>query len=148
MQVKAHIDRIFKEIEIHVCNYERTPTVDNLVEEIGKFVNDTVVGTDKRGKKVVLSLGKMIRFYAENQKVFAQDENGLYSIGKKLYELENDLDEKRFLRISKSEIINLRKIERLDMSITGTIKVILIDGTQTFTSRRNVTKLKKSLGIT
>ena len=57
------------------------------------------------------------------------------------------MDEKRFLRISKSEIINLRKIERLDMSITGTIKVVLTDGTETFTSRRNVTKLKKSLGI-
>ena len=80
-------------------------------------------------------------------KKFARDEKGLYSISKKLYELETDLDEKRFLRISKSEIINLRKIERLDMSITGTIKVVLTDGTETFTSRRNVTKLKKSLGI-
>lgn len=147
MQVKAHIDKIFKKMEIHVCNAEMTPTVDHLVEEIGKFVNDTVVGTDGRGEKVVLSIGKMIRFYAENQKVFAQDEKGLYSISKKLYELEIDLDEKRFLRISKSEIINLRKIERLDMSITGTIKVVLTDGTETFTSRRNVTKLKKSLGI-
>ena len=69
MQVKAHIDKIFKKMEIHVCNAEMTPTVDHLVEEIGKFVNDTIVGTDGRGEKVVLSIGKMIRFYAENQKV-------------------------------------------------------------------------------
>ena len=46
-----------------------------------------------------------------------------------------------------TEIFNLKKIKRLDMSITGTIKVLLSDGTETYTSRRNVTKLKRCLGI-
>ena len=57
------------------------------------------------------------------------------------------MDEGQFFRISKSEIVNLKKIRRLDMSVTGTIKVILSDGTETYTSRRNVTKLKNCLGI-
>lgn len=45
----------------------------------------------------------------------------------------------------KKEIINIRKIERVDMNMAGTIKVIMRDGTQTFTSRRNVTRLKEAL---
>jgi len=71
----------------------------------------------------------------------------VYSIQEKLYELEERLDEGQFFRISKSEIVNLKKIKRLDLSITGTIKVILSDGTESYTSRRNVTKLKQILGI-
>ena len=38
-------------------------------------------------------------------------------------------------------------LKKLDMDMVGTIKVILTDGTETYTSRRNVTNLKKKLGI-
>lgn len=61
--------------------------------------------------------------------------------------MEDDLNEKLFFRSSKSEIINLKQIQRLDMSLSGTIRVIMKDGSETYTSRRNVVKLKKVLGI-
>ena len=95
----------------------------------------------------MLPLREVLRFYSENQMVMMQDTKGVYSIQEKLYELEEKLDAGQFFRISKSEIVNLKKIKRLDLSITGTIKVILSDGTETYTSRRNVTKLKQCLGI-
>ena len=54
--------------------------------------------------------------------------NNIYKkIHEKLYELENSLDNMRFIRISKSEIVNLREIKKLDMDMVGTIKVILIN---------------------
>lgn len=62
-----------------------------------------------------------------------------------MYELEEELEESVFIRISKAEIINIRKIKRVDMNTIGTIKVIMRDGTETYTSRRNVTRLKKAL---
>ena len=95
----------------------------------------------------MLPLKDVLRFYTENQKVMVQDAAGVYSVQEKLYELEERLDATQFFRISKSEIVNLKKIKRLDMSLTGTIKVILSDGTETYTSRRNVTRLKQCLGI-
>lgn len=147
MQVKAVIDKAYTETEVHVCSRFMTSSVENLVQDISKMVNANIVGTDERGEKVVLILKDVVRFYAENQRVFAQDEKGIYSIAQKLYELEEQLMNERFMRISKSEIINLSKIKRLDMSITGTIKVIMRDGTETYTSRRNVVKLKKQLGL-
>lgn len=147
MQVKAHIDKIYEEVEVHVCNYEMNQTVSNLVNNLDHFLNDSIMGTDGRGNKCVLAMGRMIRFYSEGAKVMAQDENGIYSIQRKLYELEKSLGENNFIRISKSEIVNLSKIKRLDMSITGTIKVILTGNIETYTSRRNVSKLKKALGL-
>lgn len=147
MRVRARIDKSFETMEIQVCSNELTSQVKQLVEDISAFVNEDISGTDFRGEQVRLPIKDILRFYTENQKVMAQDANGVYSIQEKLYELEERLDSGQFFRISKSEIVNLKKIKRLDMSITGTIKVIFSDGTETYTSRRNVTKLKQCLGI-
>lgn len=147
MKVRARIDKTYEALEIQVCNKELTPQVKQLVEDISAFVNEGITGTDFRGEKVLIPLREILRFYAEKEKVMAQDAKGVYSVREKLYELEEKLDESQFFRISKSEIVNLKKIRRLDMSVTGTIKVILTDGTETYTSRRNVTKLKQCLGM-
>ena len=147
MRVRVRIDKSFEEPEIQICNDEMTSQVKQLAEDISVFVNEGITGTDFRGEKVMLPIREILRFYTENQKVMVQDNKGVYSIQEKLYELEEKLDDGQFFRISKSEIVNLKKIKRLDMSITGTIKVILSDGTETYTSRRNVTKLKQRLGI-
>ena len=147
MRVRARIDNSFEKMEIQVCSNELTLQVKQMVEDISAFVNEGISGTDFRGERVMLPLKDILRFYTENQRVMAQDADGVYIIYEKLYELEERLDSGHFFRISKSEIVNLKKIKRLDMSITGTIKVILSDGTETYTSRRNVTKLKQCLGI-
>ena len=147
MRVRARIDKSFETMEIQVCSNELTLQVKQLVDDISAFVNEGISGTDIRGERVMLPIKDILRFYSENQKVIAQDADGAYIIQEKLYELEERLDPGQFFRISKSEIVNLKKIKRLDMSITGTIKVILSDGTETYTSRRNVTKLKQCLGI-
>lgn len=147
MRVRARIEKNFDTVEIQVCSNELTLQVKQLVEDISSFVNEGIPATDFRGEKLMLPLRDILRFYAENQKVMVQDSKGVYSIQEKLYKLEERLDAGQFFRISKSEIVNLKKIKRLDLSITGTIKVILSDGTETYTSRRNVTKLKQCLGI-
>lgn len=147
MRVRARIDKGFETPEIQVCYKELTTQIKQLVEDISSYVNEGIAGTDFRGEKVVLPVRDILRIYTENQKVMLQDAKGIYSTQEKLYELEERLDENQFFRISKSEIVNLKKIKRLDLSITGTIKVILSDGTETYTSRRNVTKLKQILGI-
>lgn len=147
MRVRARIDKAYETLEIQVCNKELNQQVKQLVEDISSFVNEGINGTDFRGEKVLLPIRDILRFYTENQKVMVQDVRGVYSTQEKLYELEDRLDAGQFFRISKSEIVNLKKIRRLDMSVTGTIKVILSDGTETYTSRRNVTRLKQCLGI-
>ena len=147
MQVKSVINEKYEEVEIHVCNYEADDTVRELVSEISNFVNPGFSVQKQNGDKVVINENNVISFYSEGQRVLARVEGESYIVHKKLYELEQDLDKKLFFRASKSEIINLKKIQRLDLGITGTIKVIMKDGSETFTSRRNVAKLKQVLGI-
>ena len=61
------------------------------------------------------------------------------------WKIEEEYEKLCFVRISKSEIVNYKKIKSLDMSLTGTIKVIMKNGYETYSSRRNVSKLKELL---
>ena len=65
----------------------------------------------------------------------------------RLYEIEERLNPHQFVRISNSEIINLKRVDNFDLSFTGTICVKLSNGTTTYVSRRYVAKIKKILGI-
>lgn len=147
MQVKAIIHEKYTETEIHVCDHEGNENLQKLVEDISSFVNPGLPVQRQNGDKMVLNEKDVISFFSQGQKVFARTENETYVVAKKLYELEQDLNENLFFRISKSEIINLKRIQKLDMSLSGTIKVIMKDDSETYTSRRNVTRLKKVLGL-
>ena len=145
MRIKTLIHKDYEEMEIHVCNHEKTPLVAEVAKQIDRMFNLTFNGTDENGTRVILA-DDVIRFYSLNQKVFVQDKTGPAGISFKLYELEEMLDESQFFRISKSEIVNLKKIKRLDMSMSGTIKVFFSDDSFSYTSRRNVSRLKQVLG--
>ena len=147
MQVKAIVNEKYEETEIHVCNHEADDVLRELVKDISAFVNQDILAQAQNGDRTMLNQKDVISFYSEGQRVMAKTVSGSFVVYKKLYELEQELDEKQFTRISKSEIINIQKIKKLDMSLAGTIRVIMKDGSESYTSRRNVAKLKKVLGV-
>ncbi|MBR5896541.1 MAG: LytTR family transcriptional regulator, partial [Lachnospiraceae bacterium] len=104
-----------------------------------------IAGVDTRGNRCMLNPGEVVSAYAEGQKVMILGTDGTYTVQKKLYELEEELGERNFVRISKSEIVNIKKIKNLDMSVTGTIKICMKNDYETFVSRRNVSKIKERL---
>ena len=145
MLIKTEINEKYKEMELHVCNAEMNDKVREVVGELHSVFDEVIYGTDERGERLAINMGSVISFYAEGQRVIALNADGRFYISKKLYELEKMLPEPAFVRISKSEIINIRKIGKLDMSLTGTIRIIMKNGYSTFVSRRNVARLKKLL---
>jgi DNA-binding LytR/AlgR family response regulator len=82
----------------------------------------------------------------ENKTVLhAKDE--LFESKQKLYELEESLAEGDFLRISKSSILNLRKVKSLVPAFSGRLEAVLRNGERVPISRHYVPELKKVLGI-
>ena len=96
---------------------------------------------------VPLPEGDILRCYGEEKGVKVQTAGGVYDLRERLYELEARLDRHAFARISHSEIVNLRKITALDLSLTGTIRITLAGGTVCWVSRRYVKKIKEALGL-
>lgn len=147
MNVKALINEKYNELEIHVCNDSMTPVVADLISSINKLVNNGFQAKADNGDIFLIYSADIISVYAENQKVYIRTMKGSFETVLKLYELEEQLDSRQFFRISRSEIVNIKRIKKLDLGLSGTIKIILSDGSESYTSRRNVTKLKQALCI-
>lgn len=149
MKVGINIDRSVEEVEVLITAQEQSRTVNALYEHIVEFDKkslETLTAYRDDIAKIV-NVTDVFRIYMGNQKVYIQTHQGEYAIRYRLYELEEALDKKQFLRISNSEIVNIKKIRDIDLSIIGRICIRFEDNTQTYVSRRYIPKIKKSLGI-
>lgn len=146
MQVEIKIDDSYAEPKVLIMTAAVTEEVNAVLRKLSDDVPQIISGS--RDEKVeVLEQTDLVRIYANAGKVFAVTEKGEYVLRLRLYELEERLAAKSFVRISNSEIINLKKVNHFDLSFTGTICVKLSNGEVTYVSRRYVSKIKKILGI-
>ena len=148
MKLNINIDVVAKEPEILITTAHMTEDVNRVVEFVSRLDDSPTVLSGTRDDKVeLLDYDAIIRIYAEEGKVFARTEQGLYQIRLRLYEVEERLDNGKFVRISNSEIVNLKKVKSLDLSFVGTICMELSNGEVSYVSRRYVSKIKKVLGL-
>ena len=146
MKLELHIDPSLPEVEVTVRAPARTPEVDALLERLA--VEDAqLLGFGPDGTAVPLDVEEVLRFYGEDKDVRAQTAEAVYTVRERLYELERRLAAKRFVRISHSEIVNLKRVTALDLSLTGTIRMTLTGGVTVYVSRRYVKKMKEVLGL-
>lgn len=146
MQVEVKIDSSYDEPKIVVFTSAMTEEVNDIVQKLSEKSPNIISGS-KEGRITVLEQNDLFRIYAGNSKVFAVTNDGEYTLRLRLYEVEERLNPQNFVRISNSEIINLKKVKNFDLSFSGTICVELANNTTTYVSRRYVSKIKKILGI-
>ncbi len=146
MQVEVKIDSSCIEPKVIILTASMTEDVNIILNKLSDYAPQIISGS-KDSKIEVIEQADLIRIYASAGKVFAVTHKGEYTLRLRLYELEERLPSHQFVRISNSEIINLKHVNNFDLSFTGTICVKLANGTVTYVSRRYVTKLKKILGI-
>lgn len=146
MQIEIKVDPGCEEPSVVIVTDRITDEINALVKKLGQDPPQLLAGMQGDLLKI-LDQHDIFRFYAANGKVFAETEDGAYRLRLRLYELEGRLDQNDFVRISNSEIINLKKVKGFDLSYTGTICVSLQNHTVTYVSRRYVKKIKQVLGI-
>lgn len=148
MKLNIEIDTNIEEPVALITTPRMTEEVTRVVDFISKLDDITTVISGIRDDKVeLLEQESIYRIYAQEGKVLARTESGLYQIRLRLYELEERLDDSKFVRISNSEIVNLKKVKSLDLSFVGTICMELSNGEVSYVSRRYVSKIKKKLGL-
>lgn len=146
MQIEVKIDDSCSEPRVIILAASMTEEVHNLVQKLSEN-NLRIISGVKNGRIEILEQNDVFRIYSGNTKVFAVTANGEYVLRLRLYEIEERLNPSQFVRISNSEIINLKKVKNFDLSFTGTICVELMNGTTSYVSRRYVQKIKKILGM-
>ena len=128
-------------VEIH-CH-----TVSDEVREIVAFVKSRqgqLTGTlDDRQYEVPIT----DIFYIESvdNKVFLYTKDKVYETKQKIYEFESLLEQKHFLRVSKSTLLNLMKVSAIRPALNGRFTAVLFSGEQVIINRKYVPGLKQAL---
>ena len=146
MKIEVKIDDSCTEPRVIVLTDRMTDEVSAIVRRLSGEQTGVVTGMRDELLEII-EPQDICRIYAASGKVFAVTERGEYTMRQRLYELEERLESRRFIRISNSEIINLKKVRCFDLSATGTICVSLSNGETAYVSRRYVSKIKQVLGI-
>lgn len=97
------------------------------------------------GKKYEISVLDIYYIEAVDNRVFLYCSRQVYETKQKLYELEEFLKEKYFLRVSKSLLLNLMKVKAVKPALNGRFIAILQGGEEIMISRKYVPELKKAL---
>ena len=146
MQIEIKIDSTAREPKLLILTDRVTEEINEIVRRISEVEPHVIAGL--RGDTVkVLDPDGILRVYAAGGKVFAVTGEGEFQLRLRLYELEERLRRDRFVRISTSEIINLKKVRHFDLRLAGTVCVTLSDGSTSYVSRRYVAKIKDILGL-
>ncbi|MFA9381539.1 MAG: LytTR family DNA-binding domain-containing protein [Acetanaerobacterium sp.] len=146
MQVEIKIDKTCDEPRVLILTDRVTDEVNELLKRLSDTQVQAIAGF-RNNSLEILEPDQIVRICTENQKVYAQTEGAKYLVKLRLYELEERLNKTVFVRISNSEIINLKKVVNMDLSYSGTICVKLLGHITTFVSRRYIAKIKQVLGI-
>lgn len=124
MQVEIKIDPSCTEPKIIILTAAMTEDIHMVLNKLSENTPQ-IISSSKSEKIEVLEEQALIRIYTNAGKVLAVTDKGEYTVRFRLYELEERLNPNQFIRISHSEIINLKKVINFDLSFTGTICVNL-----------------------
>lgn len=125
---------------------DRRSSLDQESSGDGDQRDGRILGTNG-DTAVLLAPGDVARFFTRGKSVAAQTATGVWEVDQRIYELERRLPKNLFVRINQGELVNLDYVDHLDLSLTGTIGLVMTDGTRSFVSRRSLPAFKRALGI-
>ena len=147
VDIEIRIDPDCHDPVVLIRTDRKTQEVENIVHAIENCVdsrNPMIVGY-RDGAMEMLSQRDIVRVFVESRKVRICTETGVCDYHKSLSYLEQILNPDRFIRISRFEIVNIRKIARFDFSMAGTVHIVFDDGTVTWAARRYVRAIQRTL---
>lgn len=147
VDIEVILDEKCVDPKVTIYTKERTEQVDNIIEAIENISStDYAMVPGINGKNMeLLSQRDIIRIYTSGRKLIIQTDENTYFAAKTLSNLEEMLNKDRFIRISQSEIINLRKVKKFEIGYSGTIGIIFENGDKTWASRSRVKDIKAIL---
>lgn len=89
----------------------------------------------------------VLYFESVDNRTFLYTVKDVMEVKLRLYELETFLSEKDFIRISKSQIVNINKIKTLKPELNRTILATMCNGEQLYISRKYVKAIRNVLAV-
>lgn len=141
MKIIKKLSNMIKETEITICASNK--------EEIEKIalaiagLNTSILCHDEDMIRKV-NWCDILYFESVDRKTFVYTKTNMYTISKRLYEIEKDMPHD-FIRCSKSTILNLSRIKCFATSLESRLKAIMINDEVVMVNRQYVKNIKNKI---
>ena len=146
MKVDLFFSRDISEPHAEIHTNELT---DNIQQAITLLEDDSKMDmlAVKKGKDIsFLNFDEIFMIRVEDKQVNVYTQDDKYLIKKALYQVEESLNPS-FVRISKTTIVNIKKIDRVAPSLKGMMFIMLKNGLKDNISRKYLPEFKKALDL-
>ena len=147
VNIEIRIDPDCHDPVILIRTDQKTQEVENIVHAIENCAESRypLIAAYRGSTMELLSQRDIVRVYVEARRVLIRTEKEIFESRRSLSFLEQLLNPERFIRISRFEIVNIRKIAKFDFSKAGTVHLRFDDGTVTWAARRHVRSIQQAL---
>ena len=143
MKYSLFIDKD-REEELILYVHEESDLVKDIIK-LASSEDKSISGTcDDEIKKIIPS--EVSCFISDGNKVYALVKDKKYLVKKRLYQLEELMDDS-FIKINQSCIANRRRILKFKASIGGSLMVIFDNKYIDYVSRRELKNIKQRMGL-
>ena len=143
MHIEIDISAEIKEPYAVIHTNKMTPQINKLISYvqnmdhvIAVYEEDNIVILKPEEIYMIVSAGRSVTIYCEKQEYLSR---------KCLYEFE-DMLKSSFIRISKTTLVNLHQIRRVEPSFNRML-VVMKNGQKDYISRKYLPEFKKYLGL-
>ncbi|MBA8771937.1 LytTR family DNA-binding domain-containing protein [Staphylococcus coagulans] len=145
MKVSITLDPAMAEDHIHITTKSMTPDLQKIVTEIQEDTPYLSVKTEDNAIYFV-DTTDIIAIYTEQQKLKIITVIRTFTMVERLYKIKVKLPAS-FIQISESELINLNYLNHIEITSSGSLKLIFKHDYLTYSSRRYVKSIKERLGL-
>lgn len=145
LRIEVLVDENADELSVSITCRQLTPKIEKLLAALRMM--DHQLPARKSSETYLLDLSQILYIEAVDRKCFVYTAEEVYESDFRLYELEQQLEEYGFFRVSKSFLICLHKVQSLKAEIDRKLRITMSNGEQIIASRQYADALKKRLGV-
>ena len=118
--------------------------VERIIEALGTDAQTSIVCETLSSSRLI-DKNDIVIIAKDGRYLSVKTTNGEYVVNEPLYKMEEKLDPVWFIRISQSEIVNLKYVKGWDFSKSGIITIEMVNGIKSYTSRRYAKQIREVL---
>jgi two-component system response regulator LytT len=145
MKINIKQDNNIAETEVTIVCKQINSELETVISSLS-LIDNTVAG--KCGAETFfLSLSDVLYFETIDNKTFFYSKDKIYETSMKIYQLEDKLTKTLFVRISKSTILNIKKVKSIKPEENSRLMATLLNGEKVLVSRQYMQNIKNKLGV-
>ncbi|HFI0457038.1 TPA: LytTR family DNA-binding domain-containing protein [Streptococcus suis] len=147
MKVKLAISPEILEDLVTIEAQAMSEQITQLVAYVQNIDKQTSRLAVKKGEQVyLLEHDEIVRLYLEDKVLQVETVGDSFTSNLRLYQVKEELPD-NFLQISQSEIIHIKQLDHLKLTANGLVKLVMKNGSVTYSSRRYLKSIKERLGL-